>query len=157
MPVITIIGGYDPETQQGVLYPAARSNWGNVYNLPAAQRGLENAACWIDVKYANRNQNVALAPNRMHVNANKLHVNLALAEQPQQVKLYCKKAYEAELLLSTLDIPKYTDTLKPAVKIGRTHGYSALKKVEMPEFQTHLEAQAESADCGIKTSSTIVI
>ena len=65
---------------------------------------------------------MALAPNRMTSNANKLHVNLALAEQPKQVNLYCKKANHAEKLLSTLNIPQYSDSIQPAVKIARTHG-----------------------------------
>ena len=156
VPVITIIGGYDPETQQGVLYPAARSNWGNVYNLPGANRAAENAACWLDVQYANRNQNVALAPNRMTSNANKLHVNLALAEQPKQVNLYCKKANHAEKLLSTLNIPQYSDSIQPAVKIGRTHGYEALRKVEMPAFQKQLEAQASQAVVALKPAAQLL-
>ncbi|WP_410169361.1 M66 family metalloprotease [Acinetobacter indicus] len=156
VPVITIIGGYDPETQQGVLYPAARSNWGNVYDLPAAQRGAEQAACWLDVQYTNRSQNVALAPHRMRGNANKLHVNLAIADQPQQVNLYCKKANEAEKLLSTLTIPQYGTAISAAVKIGREDGYTALRKVELPEFQQQLEAQANQAVIALKPAAQLL-
>ena len=34
VPVYTILGGYDPVNQVGLIYPAARGNWGNVFNLP---------------------------------------------------------------------------------------------------------------------------
>lgn len=44
-PVVTILGGYDPVAKVGLLYPAARSNWGNVYDLPAANTALNQDAC----------------------------------------------------------------------------------------------------------------
>nr|WP_171264811.1 TagA domain-containing protein [Acinetobacter sp. ANC 4654] len=28
LPVYTIMGGYDPVNQSGLIYPAARGNWG---------------------------------------------------------------------------------------------------------------------------------
>ncbi len=144
-PVITILGGYDPVNQVGLLYPAARSNWGNVYDLTAANTTLDQAACWLNVQYTNKVNNIALAPARLGSNANKLHVNLALADQPQKVNLYCKKAGEEAKLLANIDIPVYSTAIKPAVKIGRQHGYSALRAIELPQLESALEAQAANA------------
>lgn len=143
-PVITILGGYDPVNQVGLLYPAARSNWGNVYDLPSVTASAEQAACWLNVQYANKSTNIALAPSRLAGNANKLHVNLSVAENPQKVDLYCKKANEEAKHLSAIDIPVYDTAIKPAVKIGREAGYSALRKIELPALDQAFVAQASN-------------
>lgn len=145
VPVYTILGGYDPENQVGLLYPAARSNWGNVFDLPETNAAVTQAACWLNIRSVSGNKTVGLAPNRMDSTnslANKLHVNLAIADQPQHVDLYCKKANQAEKLLSSIDIPSYAEAMKPAVKIGRENGYEALRKIELPSFEQELLAQS---------------
>ena len=145
--------------QVGLLYPAARSNWGNVYDLPSANTSIGQASCWLNVQYSGKSTNIALAPQRLWItdkpegNANKLHVNLSLADHPQKVDLYCKKANEAEKLLSTIDIPVYADTIKPAVKIGREAGYSALRKIELPELEQALVNQSSNAIIALSPSN----
>lgn len=141
-PVLTILGGYDPVAQVGLLYPAARSNWGNVYDLPVANTALGQAACWLNVQYPKTVTNIALAPTRLGSNANKLHVNLALAEQPQKVDLYCKQANAEAKLLSTIVIPQYATAITPAVKIGKAQGYKALRDLELPLLEQELLNQA---------------
>lgn len=141
-PVVTILGGYDPVAKVGLLYPAARSNWGNVYDLPTANTALNQDACWLNVQYPNTVTNIALAPTRLGSNANKLHVNLALADHPQKVDLYCKQANAAAKLLSTTVIPQYTTAITPAVKIGKAQGYKALRDVELPLLEQELLNQA---------------
>ena len=141
-PVVTILGSYDPVAQVGLLYPAARSNWGNVYDLPAANTALNQDACWLNVQYPNTVTNIALAPTRLGSNANKLHVNLALADHPQKVDLYCKQANAAAKLLSTTVIPQYATAITPAVKIGKAQGYKALRDVELPLLEQELLNQA---------------
>lgn len=141
-PVVTILGGYDPVAKVGLLYPAARSNWGNVYDLPAANTALNQDACWLNVQYPNIVTNIALAPTRLGSNANKLHVNLALADHPQKVDLYCKQANAAAKLLSTTVIPQYATAIIPAVKIGKAQGYKALRDVELPLLEQELLNQA---------------
>ena len=134
VPVYTIVGGYDPVNQSGLIYPAARGNWGNVFDLPQANTSGTAAGCWLKVQSANGVQNIALAPQRMNGNANKFHINLAQTEQPQAVDLYCQKANEQALKLSSINIPVATDAMSPYVSIGQEDGYSALKRVEMPEL-----------------------
>lgn len=135
VPVYTILGGYDPVNQTGLIYPAARGNWGNVFNLPQANTGSSTANCWLNVQYLNRVQNIALAPQRMNGNANKFHINLAQSDQPLAVDLYCKKENEQAIKLSSINIPVATDIMSPYVSIGKEAGYSALKRVELPELE----------------------
>ena len=139
VPVFTILGGYDPVNQVGLLYPAARGNWGNVFTLPQAQMSLANASCWINVKYTSKaEENIALAPNRMSSNANKLHINLAQSDAPLSVDLYCKRANEQANKLSSIVIPSYAHPLPAAVTIGKEQGFTALRKVELPQLEQAL-------------------
>ena len=146
VPVYTIVGGYDPVNQSGLIYPAARGNWGNVFDLPQANTGGTAASCWLKVQSANGVQNIALAPQRMNPNldpknlavVNKFHINLAQSEQPQAVDLYCQKANEQAVKLSSMTIPVSTNVMSPYVSIGQEDGYSALKRVEMPELEQAL-------------------
>lgn len=157
VPVFTILGGYDPVTQKGIIYPAARGNWGNVFDLPTPNNSLEAASCWLAVTYSNNSFNtIALAPNRMNGNANKFHVNLAIAEDPKKVDLYCKKANEAQVLLSSIDIGQYSDAIKPAVTFGREHGYTALRKVELPILEQKLLAQAENSTISLDANGELI-
>ena len=146
VPVYTIVGGYDPVNQSGLIYPAARGNWGNVFDLPQANTSGTAASCWLKVQSANGVQNIALAPQRMNPNldpknlavVNKFHINLAQSEQPQAVDLYCQKANQQAVKLSSIAIPVSTDIMSPYVSIGQEEGYSALKRVEMPELEQAL-------------------
>ncbi|MGE8562926.1 MAG: M66 family metalloprotease, partial [Acinetobacter bohemicus] len=146
VPVYTIVGGYDPINQLGLIYPAARGNWGNVFDLPQANTSGTAASCWLKVQSANGVQNIALAPQRMNPNldpknlavVNKFHINLAQSEQPQAVDLYCQKANQQAAKLSSIAIPVSTDIMSPYVSIGQEEGYSALKRVEMPELEQAL-------------------
>ena len=157
VPVFTILGGYDPVAQKGIIYPAARGNWGNVFDLPAPNNSLEAASCWLSVTYSNNKLNtIALAPNRMNGNANKFHVNLAIAEDPKKVDLYCKKANESQVQLSSIDIGQYSDTIKPAVTFGKEDGYTALRKIELPVLEQQLLAQAENPTIILDTNAKLL-
>ncbi|OTG65099.1 M66 family metalloprotease [Acinetobacter silvestris] len=152
VPVYTIVGGYDPVNQLGLIYPAARGNWGNVFDLPQANTGGTAASCWLKVQSAGGVQNIALAPQRMNPNldpnnlavVNKFHVNLAQSDQPQVVDLYCKKENEVAVQLSSITIPVSVDAMSPYVSIGKEDGYSALKHVELPQLsQAFLQNQGK--------------
>ena len=157
VPVFTILGGYDPVAQKGIIYPAARGNWGNIFDLPAPNNSLEAASCWLAVTYSNNKLNtIALAPNRMNGNANKFHVNLAIAEDPKKVDLYCKKANESQVQLSSIDIGQYSDTIKPAVTFGKEDGYTALRKIELPVLEQQLLAQAENPTIILDTNAKLL-
>lgn len=157
VPVFTLLGGYDPVEQKGLIYPAARGNWGNVFDLPAPTLASNTSSCWLRVSYSNNAvDDIALAPTRMNGNANKFHVNVAIADNPRAVDLYCKKANEAQTLLSSIDIPQYNDPIKPAVVFGKDQGFAALRQVELPELEQKLLAQAARPVVDLDTHSKLL-
>ena len=146
VPVFTILGGYDPVNKVGLLYKEARGNWGNVFDLPKTNPNAMTANCWINVKfYTGKNEeNIALAPQRMQANSvNKLHVNLAQSDQPKSVDLYCKDEGQVAQKLSSIEIPIYSNNLPKPVVIGKESGYSALRKIELPELEAELMSQID--------------
>ena len=156
VPVFTILGGYDPVAQKGIIYPEARGNWGNVFDLPTANTSLQTASCWLSVTYRNKVDNIALAPNRMNGNANKFHVNLAIAEEPKKVDLYCKKVNEAQVQLSSIDIRQYSNPIRPAVTFGKEQGYTALRKIELPILEQKLLAQSANPIVSLDENTTLL-
>ncbi|RPE30516.1 ricin-type beta-trefoil lectin protein [Acinetobacter sp. BIGb0102] len=159
VPVYTILGGYDPEAQVGLIYPAAKGNWGNVFDLPQVNPNATTANCWLNVRFASASQNIVLAPQRMNANsnANKFHVNLAQSEAPQQVNLYCKKADQASaVLLSSLAIPANTTALAPAVEIGKDAEYSALRALELPQLEQALLNNKNKAVVNLSPESKLL-
>ncbi|TNL56564.1 M66 family metalloprotease [Acinetobacter bereziniae] len=140
VPVYTILGGYDPVNQVGIVYPAARGNWGNVFNLPQVNTSSTAASCWLNVQYASKVEHIALAPQRVNAgsNANKFHVNLAQSDTPQNVDLYCQKTGQQAVKLSSISIPVAVEAMTPFVTIGKEAEYSALRKIEMPQLEQAL-------------------
>lgn len=125
--VFTILGGYDPEKKIGLLYPPARSNWGNLFDLPEPNQASENRQCWLQIEYENdRLQKVALSPDRMGSPANKLHVQVSAHDSPRIAALICQDRGEEEILLSEVEFPTDLIKLDPPVVIGREAGYKAL-------------------------------
>lgn len=141
VPVVTLLGGYDPETNNALLYPALRSNWGNVFHLPATAVGsAEPRQCWLDVQFAALpSQRIAVAGKRMETGkVNKLHVNLAQSDQPTQAELFCQTAAAAPQKLYTLAIPHHLPAMPAPVTVGKQAGYSAIRAVELPELEAAL-------------------
>lgn len=157
VPVYTILGGYDPVAQVGLIYPAAKGNWGNVFDLPQVNPNATTANCWLNVRFSSASQNIALAPQRMNGNANKFHINLAQSDAPQQVNLYCKKADQASaVLLSSLAIPANTTALAPAVEIGKDAEYSALRALELPQLEQALLNNKNKAVVNLSPESKLL-
>lgn len=157
VPVFTIVGGYDPVTNVGLLYPAARGNWGNVFNLPQADTSLNSSSCWASVTFLNKPaENIALAPIRMGSNANKFHINLAQSDSPKHVDLYCKKSGEEAVKLSSIDIPNYTTPLPAAVILGQKYGFSVLRQIEQPLLEQALIANQGKLISSLSTSNKIL-
>lgn len=141
VPVVTLLGGYDPETNNALLYPALRSNWGNVFDLPATAVGsAEPRQCWLDVQFsALPSQRIAVAGKRMEAGkVNKLHVNLAQSDQPTRAELFCQTAAAAPQKLYTLAIAHHLPAMPAPVIVGKEAGYSAIRAVELPELSAAL-------------------
>ncbi len=52
-------------------------------------------------------------------------------------------------MLSNIVIPVYSDMIKPAVKIGREAGYSALRSIELTAARTSTSGSSEQCCCAI--------
>lgn len=146
VPVVTLLGGYDPVTNRALIYPALRGNWGNVFSLPAtAVDASEPRKCWLDVSFAGgAQQRIALAGKRMQANlVNKLHVNLAQSESPTQARLQCQTPGQTVEELYALEIPPSTATLPAPVTVGKEVGYRALRQIELPLLDTALQQLAD--------------
>ncbi len=151
--VVTLLGGYDPVTNKALIYPPLRGNWGNVFNLPSESTLDEPRKCWLDVRYRNgQTSRIAVAGKRMEgnpsdltkFNVNKLHVNLAVTDDPSQATLNCqtKGAPNVETLTS-IDIPHYNASDMPEpVRVGKEYGYAALRAKELPTLDKALSALA---------------
>lgn len=142
VPVVTLLGGYDPVTNKALIYPALRSNWGNVYTLPdKAVDAAEPRQCWLQVDFASgARQRMAVAGKRMQAGlVNKLHVNLAQSEQPRRAKLLCQTPGVAAEELYALDIPANPSPMPAPVVVGKEVGYAALRKDELPTLDAALQ------------------
>ncbi|MEG1679192.1 MAG: TagA domain-containing protein, partial [Stenotrophomonas sp.] len=143
-PVFTVLGGYDPSTGNALLYPAFRGNWGNVFDLPAPVANASSRQCWLEVTFnGGSSKRIALAGNVLqNGSVNKLHINLAQADKPQQASLQCQDAGAAVSTLATMSFPQNLPPMKAPVVVGKEAGYSALRAVELPELDTLLAAAA---------------
>ena len=145
VPVVTLLGGYDPVTNKALIYPAMRSNWGNVFTLPTqAVDGKEPRQCWLEIGFANGSQQrIALAGKRMQANlVNKLHVNLAQTDNPSSAKLLCQTPSQAAETLYAMDIAQNQPAMPAPVIVGKEAGYSALRQVELPKLDAALAGLA---------------
>lgn len=144
VPVFTLLGGYDPVANSGVLYPALRGNWGQVYDLPAPNDAAASKQCWLKVEFVGgASQRIAIAPLRMGSNANKLHINLAQAERPLAATLQCREAPgDTPVDLASLAIAQGLPAMPAPVVVGREERFKALFNEERPKLQAALEAIA---------------
>ena len=146
VPVITLLGGYDPDNASAVMYPALRGNWGNVFDLPSASvtAASDERQCWLDVGFADgHSQRIALAGKRMQANSvNKFHVNLAQADKPNKASLSCQAMGGAVQQLDSISIRTDLPAMAPPVVVGKEAGYAALRQQELPELETALQALA---------------
>lgn len=148
VPVVTLLGGYDPTNNTALIYPALRSNWGNVFTLPTqAVSTTEPRQCWLQVDFTTQpSQRIAVAGKRLQSGSiNKLHVNLAQDEQPRRAELKCQTPGQAEESLYVLDIPTNQPAMTAPVVVGKEQGYSALRAAELPQLDSALQALAGKA------------
>lgn len=164
VPVFTILGGYVPATGSAVLYPALRSNWGNVFDLPAPTdiAAATSRQCWLSVDYANgSNQRIAVAGSSLETNvkvpANKLHIQLAESDQPTAASLFCQAPADAvPQQLASIAIPQGLPPMPAPVVVGKEARYSALRAVELPEFEQALMAQSNRAVVSLSGNAALL-
>lgn len=160
VPVVTLLGGYDPVTGKALVYAPLRSNWGNVYALPdKAVDTTEPRQCWLRVDFAARaSQRIALAGRRMQADlVNKLHVNLAQSEQPTRATLSCQTPGLAAEDLYTVDIPTSQPAMDPPVVVGKEAGYTALRRSELPSLESALLGLAGKKVLSLSAASQVLL
>ncbi len=153
VPGYTLLGGYIPETNTAVFYPPARTNWVNVFDLPAPKPNANSRQCWMKIEFQSKPAiKVALAPKALGSVANKFAVNVAAAAEPTAASLWCQQPGEAAVLLTddtgqearvsmNPDLPP----MEPAMVVGKEAGYQALRAKELPQLEAALEALQDDA------------
>lgn len=146
VPVATILGGYDPDGTNAVIYPVFHGNYGNLFELPEPDLASGANACWVAVSNdQGEERKVAVAPQRHHsATVNQIHFNLAAEFRPTQAVLSCRRNGETiELTRTTFDglIPE----LPPVAVVGQEQGFDQLRQREMTEIEQRLLAIADQA------------
>ncbi|WP_312182546.1 M66 family metalloprotease [Arthrobacter sp.] len=158
VPVYTLLGGYNPSVpEQTVLYPAFRSNYGNVFDLPQADTKATDSTrrCWLDITFQDGHveQTALLASNGVK----QFNVNLAEADKPTDASIYCRVNGTTTKLGNSISIAADQEPLRPAVVIGQEAGYEALRAVELPELEAKLQAVANQAVPVLDTNGTVLL
>ena len=87
VPVVTLLGFFDPQkTLQSYIYPAAFGSYGHTYSQPAVITG----SCWAEVATDQGVKQFGLSSQRSQPERmNKFHFNVARADNPQHVDVFC--------------------------------------------------------------------
>lgn len=123
VPVITILGGYDPTPpHNAVIYQYFRGNWGNVFDS-IFQDSPAEATSYLEITYYDNKPKkyVVLSDKRYNAKIiNKLHVNIAEEDKPKSITLYVNKVNKGS---TTIKETVYDKPLLKAVEIGKANGY----------------------------------
>lgn len=142
VPVVTLLGGYNPSVvDQTLMYPAFRSNFGNVFTPEADSVDTEAVSatrqCWISVSFLDGHQeNTALLAT---AGVKQFNVNLDAADKPTGASISCRTNGVTTQLGDPITIATDLAPLEPVVVIGKEQGYSALRAVELPELDAALQ------------------
>ena len=143
VPVYTLLGGYNPAVPaQTVLYPAFRSNYGNVFDLPKANTTATDSTrrCWMEITFQDgRVDKTALQAGD---GVKQFNINLAETDKPTGASIHCRVNGKTTKLGNPVTIATDQEPLRPAVVIGQDAGYEALRAAELPELEAKLQAVA---------------
>lgn len=120
VPVITILGGYDPDTPaNSVLYPRLRGNWGNIFGSLFTSQPEGNV--YLEISYdGGSKEYVKLSETRYNSGIiNKFHVNIPESKKPVKVVLNNKGVTKT----INIDVNDYNTPMPKAVIIGKENGY----------------------------------
>lgn len=145
VPVATLLGGYDPEGTNAVIYPVFHGNYGNVFDLPEPERNISGDSCWVDVRNASgAHKRIALAAERHHASTiNQFHINLEASFQPTQASLSCHRNGQ-DVQLASAEFDGQIPELPPVAIVGQEHGYQQLRDREIAQLDKELVAMASS-------------
>ncbi|MBK1872243.1 ricin-type beta-trefoil lectin domain protein [Marinobacter sp. 1-3A] len=139
--VATILGGYDPDGTNAVIYPVFHGNYGNLFDLPEPDLNSSANQCWVEVNNRKGEQkHISVASSRHSQNSiNQLHFNLRADFKPTSASLYCRRNGTDEKLTETSfsgEIPE----LPPVAIVGQEAGHHQLRTKEIAEIEDKLNA-----------------
>lgn len=140
VPVITILGGYDPNSPyNAVLYPYFRANYGNVFTDLFLDTLPDNASSYLEITYYNgkATQYVVLSNTRYAGNViNKLHVNIAESDKPDTITLYVNNTAKGS---TKIDEAVYLTPMPAPVIIGKSNGYNDVIETDAASINSSLQ------------------
>lgn len=156
VPVATLLGGYDPDGNNAVIYPVFHGNYGNVFELP--EPADSGDACWVSVSnHQGEQKHIAVASSRHQSGTlNQLHMNLEASFRPTLATLSCRRdGLETELTRTTFngEIPE----LPPAAIVGQQHGFNQLQQRDMANLNQSLAALESEAFPVADTQTRILL
>ena len=142
VPVFTLLGGYNPsKPAQTLMYPAFRSNYGNVFTPAADAVNTANTStarqCWIAVSF--KDGHTENTPLLATDGVKQFNVNIADAAAPTGAEINCRQNGVTTALGDPITIATNLAALAPAVVIGEEQGYEALRAVEVAELDAALQ------------------
>lgn len=142
VPVITILGGYDPQSPyNAVLYPYFRANYGNVFGDLFLDTFPEGASSYLEITYygTKPTKYVELSNSRYSSGIiNKLHFNIAESDKPKTISLYVNSTLKGS---TTIDEAVYNTPLHKAVVIGKGKGYEDVINEDAAYIETNLSGK----------------
>lgn len=142
VPVITILGGYDPDTpSKSVLYPRLRGNWGNIFG--SLFTANPEGSVYLEITYSdNSKEYVKLNETRFNSGViNKFHVNIPESKKPVQVVLYNKGITKT----ININVNDYNTPMPKAVVIGKEKGYEDVIAVDVARLNELLKDKVVSS------------
>ena len=140
VPVITILGGYDPNSPyNAVLYPYFRANYGNVFTDLFLDTLPDDASSYLEITYYNgkATQYVVLSNTRYAGNViNKLHVNIAESDKPDTITLYVNNTAKGS---TKIDEAVYLTPMPAPVIIGKSNGYNDVIETDAASINSSLQ------------------
>lgn len=141
VPVATILGGYDPDGTNAVIYPVFHGNYGNLFDLPEPDLNSTANQCWVEVNNSEGEQkHISVKSSRHNSNSiNQLHFNLRADFKPTSASLYCRRDGTDEKLAETAfngEIPE----LPPVAIVGQEAGFQQLQATELAVIEEKLDA-----------------
>ena len=140
VPVITILGGYDPQSPyNAVLYPYFRANYGNVFGDLFLDTFPEGASSYLEITYygGKATQYVELSDTRYAGNViNKLHVNIAESDKPDTITLYVNNTAKGS---TKIDEAVYLTPMPAPVIIGKSYGYNDVIETDAASINSSLQ------------------
>ncbi|GGC66038.1 M66 family metalloprotease [Marinobacter halophilus] len=144
VPVATLLGGYDPDGTNAVIYPVFHGNYGNIFDLP--EPAATGNACWITASNAQSEQKRMAVAEARHQSGtiNQFHINLEASFRPTLASLHCRRdGVEIELTRTTFN--GETPELPPVAIVGQQHGFVQLKARDTASLNQRLGELATDA------------